>query len=1294
MSTKYSTFPMPNIDFDNPMTISLPDNSKNISIIKPRLDLYTMADKNYILPPYVSDSNIIQNQQANVQRTPQGNIQNPQQTNLGQSKLSQTNLGQSKLSQTNLGQSNLTQTNLGQSNLTQTNLTQPNLAQTNLTQSNLAQTNLGQSNLSQQSNLQRQPNLSQQTNLPQQYNISQLYNLSQQSNLSQNLSQNLPQQYNLSQISNLSQNLSQQTQQTTTQPSQQTRQTIIPSQYNLSQQTTTQQPSQQTRQTIIPSQYNSSQQTRQTIIPSQYNSSQQTSNQSSTPPKSLELTRPSQPAQLVRPSQSPQLVRPSQSPQLVRPSQSPQLVRPSQSPQLVRPSQSPQLVRHSQSPSTQSQSPQTYQNIQLQRPPTQQSTYQYSVNTPTQSSQSSQRPSFQPSYVSSGLNQQSNLPSIQPNNLPPFQGQSYQQSQQTNIQSNQQQNVLQSGQQSSLQSYQQSQQTNIQSNQQQNVLQSGQQSSLQSNQQNVLQSNQQSGQQQSSLQQSGQQQSSLQQSGQQQSGQQQSNIQQSNDLIAQQQLNRDINLSQIDELSKMMENANISQYGKMPLIYKKYERESNLPNLEMLNLDSKKKLDTINLNYEQQFKGSDGYKRLPYNPIIPEPLSNIVVNNFPDLPIIKDANNIYQILLNKKILAVDSPTGTGKTAYLPWFFANSGSIVRVAIPTVVSVMSTYNFVKDKSNFSVGYAAGSDIQYSNDTRLIFGTTGHYVQKLLMLINNNKLDEAKKLFGNIFVIDEVHTATLDITLLMGIYNYLFSNINDSVKPHILLTTATLNYVYISPYFDNIEVYKVETINYPVDVKYLSVDYDIMRNSPDKFYGEIINAEGNQPGNIIIFRPGVQEVLSTVKYLETMFPRLPVYSIYSNMTQDEQNRVLENPDTQKVIVGTNIIESSITIPNVRIVIDDLLEKTLQVSKSGNNKLALIYISKSSADQRKGRTGRTMPGRCYRLCTRDFFEKLPEYNSIEIDRVSIDKQILQLLNSGLEPQSLLKIDDIKYQTTINNLMRNNLISLESGKIETTDLGIFVSKLTLSVRSSILLSKIYIEFLTNPSDEFLQFLLLSGLAVCCMIDNFTDGYFNIPKKLESQTESDYNDYVDDIRFKYHEKLRGRTDIHTFVNIYWDIIRKMTSSKNYNIVFAEPTSQYLIEYSTTNYMNYKKLKEVFNCIQINERIVISGMPDSYKINLHERYATEDIQLNMAEIIVEYFVKVYEDNKILLYQSKQSQTSQQMQTTKPIYRMTDGNTVMLSKYNFNNIDGISFYAGNIMEILTGRGVVNMASVLAN
>ena len=612
---------------------------------------------------------------------------------------------------------------------------------------------------------------------------------------------------------------------------------------------------------------------------------------------------------------------------------------------------------------------------------------------------------------------------------------------------------------------------------------------------------------------------------------------------------------------------------------------------------------------------SDGTKKVPYKQIRPSSvrtvndapsaqMSRFVAASpvpYPEMAIAPHGQAIVNTINDNIIVALNSPTGTGKTRYIPYLLASRGYRVRVAIPTTVAVRDAYNFQRKYSRLRVGFAAGREVHYSDDDQLVYATTGHFTQRMLSAIKEGRRQDVRAILGDIVFIDEVHTATSQITLLIGLLRQLYTidPVGSYGGPRLVFSTATFNPTDITNHFPEFPTYKVTLKSHPVQDVYLDQPRDPLKDDPLPEIVRIIRSEldrwigdGGPPHHGIIFRPGMNEVEDTIEELENRFGQdepIDFYPAYSHLSPSEIDRIFHQSDRMKVVVGTNVVESSITIDDVGFVVDDLLEKMAETSTTGGHKLTLSLISKAASDQRRGRTGRTRPGRNYRLVSAQQFEELTPFRLREIDRVPIFDIVLQLIDAKLDPQKVLRISPQRYQQAQNILKTLGMVVDD----QVTPVGRFVSSVPLSVQNAYMVYLGYQRYeqqMLSGSDLTSEKIILRTIiAVACAIEAWGPSYFHVPRRERGETVSEYIARKDAHIEKYHEHFRGQTDIHTLVNIFWQMMIDIDVARRYDTATSHPITNYIREWSINNSMNNKKLREFFVVMRDVESLMESSI---------------------------------------------------------------------------------------------------------
>ncbi|HLX54768.1 MAG TPA: helicase-related protein, partial [Aquella sp.] len=282
-------------------------------------------------------------------------------------------------------------------------------------------------------------------------------------------------------------------------------------------------------------------------------------------------------------------------------------------------------------------------------------------------------------------------------------------------------------------------------------------------------------------------------------------------------------------------------------------------------------------------------------------------------------------------------------------------------------------------------------------------------------------------------------------------------------------------------------------------------------------------------MVFAPGKKDILNTIQLLKTRFKNMNISNFtalpaYGELTAEENDKIyLPTPGSRKIAVTTNLFESAVTIQNVSVVFDTTLEK--RRSKDEVESFITTYVSKASANQRAGRTGRTMEGTCYRMCTKSQYDALEDFRPMDIIGTPIYGILLKLIITEVPDILQILPAEVKSKSPeAIKLMRNLGIISPTGEV--TSLGHFYYKLRISMRSSCF---IWWWLKTNSTNYY------AGVILALLINNYNDTYFyynneeiNPGGTYMKSAELSIN--RDKYKQKYFFKFKGESDLHTFMN--------------------------------------------------------------------------------------------------------------------------------------------------------------------
>ncbi len=341
----------------------------------------------------------------------------------------------------------------------------------------------------------------------------------------------------------------------------------------------------------------------------------------------------------------------------------------------------------------------------------------------------------------------------------------------------------------------------------------------------------------------------------------------------------------------------------------------------------------------------------------------------------------------RSAVIVEAPPGAGKTtrvapALIPLASPNRRVILveprRIAARAAAARIASEQGVR--LGGLVGYQVRFDRQTSRDTRLTVVTPGILLRELQ---GDGVLSEV-----DVVILDEFHQRSLECDILLG----MIRRIQESIRPELklLIMSATLNTASIAEYLDNPVVIRVPGQMYPVSIRHarLGSQAGNPHHSPTRKIIESVTeqiqvAADRDEGDMLVFLPGVGEILQVARNVESFASKhaCEVLPLYGDLSPAEQDHVLAPSDFRKIILATNVAETSLTIDGVRIVIDSGWARVQRIDAAvGLNVLQLEPISQASAEQRAGRAGRTAPGVCYRLWDEATHRSRPRHTDPEI--------------------------------------------------------------------------------------------------------------------------------------------------------------------------------------------------------------------------------------------------------------------------------------------------------------------------
>ncbi|XP_011135591.1 probable ATP-dependent RNA helicase DHX34 [Harpegnathos saltator] len=379
-----------------------------------------------------------------------------------------------------------------------------------------------------------------------------------------------------------------------------------------------------------------------------------------------------------------------------------------------------------------------------------------------------------------------------------------------------------------------------------------------------------------------------------------------------------------------------------------------------------------------------------------------------NLPVAQYKDKIIEMVKREKVVIIAGDTGCGKSTQIPQYLYKGG-FQKIACTqprriACISLAKRVAFETLSENFNtVGYQIRFEKQRNQQTNITFITEG-------LLLRQVSGESAVSVY-DVVVLDEVHERHLHGDLLLGIMKCIIYQ-NPNLK--LVLMSATINIELFNNYFAKEDVKTIEVPGrlYPIQLMYRPVTIEDMKYKNDRFnpspYVQILQIidqkyPSDEKGDLLIFLSGMNEITTVVDAAKEYSKKKNnwiILPLHSTLSIAEQDKVFDYvPEgVRKCIVATNIAETSITIDGIRFVADSGKVKEMSYDPSCKmQRLKEFWISKASAEQRKGRAGRTGPGVCYRIYSEEEYKILEKYSTPELQRVSLDSSALQMIAMGL---------------------------------------------------------------------------------------------------------------------------------------------------------------------------------------------------------------------------------------------------------------------------------------------------------
>ncbi|MFJ9244115.1 ATP-dependent RNA helicase HrpA [Streptomyces sp. NPDC101776] len=371
------------------------------------------------------------------------------------------------------------------------------------------------------------------------------------------------------------------------------------------------------------------------------------------------------------------------------------------------------------------------------------------------------------------------------------------------------------------------------------------------------------------------------------------------------------------------------------------------------------------------------------------------------LPVSQKKADIAAAIRDHQVVIVAGETGSGKTTQIPKICLELGRGVRGMIghtqPRRIAARTVAERVAEEMDTPLGEAVGWKVRFTDQvnqesTFIKLMTDG-------ILLAEIQTDRELRAYDTI-IIDEAHERSLNIDFLLG---YLAQLLPKRPDLKVVITSATIDPERFSRHFGEAPIIEVSGRTYPVEVRYRPLLEDESEDSDRDQITAICDAveelQGEGKGDILVFLSGEREIRDTADALVKKSYRFTeVLPLYARLSHAEQHRVFQQHTGRRIVLATNVAETSLTVPGIKYVIDPGFARISRYShRTKVQRLPIEAVSQASANQRKGRCGRTSDGICIRLYSEEDFEARPEFTDAEILRTNLASVILQMTAAGL---------------------------------------------------------------------------------------------------------------------------------------------------------------------------------------------------------------------------------------------------------------------------------------------------------
>ncbi|MGN0901727.1 MAG: ATP-dependent RNA helicase HrpA, partial [Succinivibrio sp.] len=533
-----------------------------------------------------------------------------------------------------------------------------------------------------------------------------------------------------------------------------------------------------------------------------------------------------------------------------------------------------------------------------------------------------------------------------------------------------------------------------------------------------------------------------------------------------------------------------------------------------------------------------------------------------ELPVFSKKDEIVNAIKNNQVVIVAGETGSGKTTQLPKMCLEAGLGLKGLIghtqPRRIAARAVSTRIAKELDETLGQSVGYKVRFTDVT-----SEKSYIKLMTdgILLSETSSDRLLLSYDCI-IIDEAHERSLNIDFLLGYLKQLLVKRPDL---KLVITSATINTKRFSEHFNNAPVIEVSGRTYPVEVVYMPLDENSeedeetenseidLRCGIQRAINMLFHEYGR--GDVLVFLPGEREIMDIAAFLrKANLKGCEILPLYARLATSEQNHIFEPHDLVRIVLCTNIAETSLTVPGIKYVIDPGTARISRYSpRTKVQRLPVEKISKASADQRKGRCGRVSEGVCVRLYSKDDFELRDDFTDPEILRTNLAAVILQMVALRLGSITSFPFIDPPLGKQVSDGIRlleelgaiTGAKGLATDELRLTKTGQFLSRLPCDPR----LGRMLIEATKEGSlNEVL--IIVSALAVMDPRERPAD-------RMEQSSQL------------HHRFDDEKSDFLSYINLY-NYIRELQGSLS---------NSALRRRLKTEYLSYLRIREWFDLLR-------------------------------------------------------------------------------------------------------------------